>query len=113
MSCCDHDCSASAPDHGYRRILWAALVVNLLMFGVEIVASIIAGSVSLRADALDFLGDAANYVVALAVVGLALHWRARAALLKGAVMAVFGLWVAASTVHHAITASLPIGEMMG
>src|SRR6185369_8635609 len=77
-----------------------------------IAASIIAGSVSLRADALDFLGDAANYAIALAVVGLALHWRALAVLLKGAVMAVFGLWVAASTVHHAITASLPIGEMM-
>src|SRR6185312_3881670 len=110
MSYCDHDCSAPVPDHGYRRILWAALAVNLMMFGVEIAASIIACSVSLRADALDFLGDAANYAVALAVVGLALHWRARAALLKGAIMAVFGLWVAASTVHHAITATLPIGE---
>jgi Co/Zn/Cd efflux system component len=31
------------------------------MFGVEIVATIVAGSVSLRADALDFLADAANY----------------------------------------------------
>src|SRR6478736_1351860 len=99
MSCCDHDCSASSSnDHGYRRILWIALAVNIAMFGVEIVASIIACSVSLRADALDFLSDTANYAVALAVVGLALHWRARAALLKGAVMAVFGLWVAASTV---------------
>jgi hypothetical protein len=46
----------------------------------------IAGSVSLRADALDFLGDAANYAVALAVVGLSLQWRAGAALLKGSVI---------------------------
>jgi Co/Zn/Cd efflux system component len=65
-----------------------------------------------RADALDFLGDAANYAVALAVVGLALEWRARAALLKGLIMAVFGLWVAVSTIHHAITATLPVGELM-
>jgi Co/Zn/Cd efflux system component len=112
MSCCDHDCSAPAPDHGYRRILWVALTVNLAMFGIELIASLVAGSVSLRADALDFLGDAANYAVALAVVGLALHWRARAALLKGAVMGLFGLWVTASTVHHAITATVPQGEMM-
>jgi len=42
--------------------------------------------VSLRADALDFLGDAANYAVALAVVGLSLQWRAGAALLKGSVI---------------------------
>jgi Co/Zn/Cd efflux system component len=112
MSCCDHDCSASQTDHRYRRILWVALAVNLAMFGIEIAASIIAGSVSLRADALDFLGDAANYAVALAVVGLALHWRARAALLKGAVMGLFALWVAASTVHHAIAATVPHGEIM-
>jgi uncharacterized membrane protein YccF (DUF307 family) len=50
--------------------------------------------------------------VALAVVGLALHWRARAALLKGAAMGLFGLWVAASTVHHAIAATVPHGEIM-
>src|SRR3954447_8534458 len=114
MSCCDHDCSAPLQtDSRYRRILWVALAVNLTMFGVEIVASIAAGSVSLRADALDFLADAANYAVALAVVGLALHWRARAALLKGGVMGLFGLWVAASTIHHALTAAVPQAEMIG
>jgi Co/Zn/Cd efflux system component len=108
MSCCEHDCSASQTDNRYRRILGAALAVNLAMFGVEIVASIVAGSVSLRADALDFLADAANYAVALAVVGLALQWRARAALLKGGIMGLFGLCV-----HHAITATVPHAEMMG
>ena len=48
------------------------------------------GCSSLRADALDFLGDAANHGLALAVIGLALHWRAKAALLKGSVMGMFG-----------------------
>jgi Co/Zn/Cd efflux system component len=114
MSCCDHNCGpAPQPDNRYRLILWAALGVNLTMFGVEIIASIAAGSVSLRADALDFLADTANYAVALAVFGLALHWRARAALLKGAVMGLFGLWVAASTIQHAITATMPHAEIMG
>src|SRR5712675_3487684 len=107
MSCCDHDCSAPQTDHRYRRILKVALAVNLTMFGIEIATSIIAGSVSLRADALDFLGDAANYAVALAVVGLALHWRARAALLKGSVMGTFGLWVAGSTIYSVVTATAP------
>src|SRR6266478_7647950 len=63
MSCCDHDCFTPQTDERYRRVLWAALAVNLAMFLVEIVAGIIAGSVSLRADALDFLADAANYAV--------------------------------------------------
>ncbi|MFL5269809.1 MAG: cation diffusion facilitator family transporter [Stellaceae bacterium] len=113
MTCCDHDCSAPQTDERYRRVLWLALAVNMVMFIVEIVASILAGSVSLRADALDFLADTANYAVALLVVGLALRWRARAALLKGGVMGLFGLWVAVSTIHHAITATVPHAEMMG
>ena len=52
MSCCDHDCCEPAQtDNRYRRILWAALAVNLIMFGVELVARIIGRSVSVRADA--------------------------------------------------------------
>jgi Co/Zn/Cd efflux system component len=113
LACCEPDCSAPQTDERYPRVLWAALAVNLAMFLVEIVAGIVAGSVSLRADALDFLADAANYAVALAVVGLALRWRARAALLKGGAVGLFGLWVAAGTVSHAITATVPRAELMG
>ena len=113
MSCCEHDCQPAETGGRYRRILWVALGLNAAMFLIEIVASMIAGSVSLRADALDFLGDAANYAVALAVVSLALHWRARAALLKGSVMGMFGLWVAGSTIYSALTATVPKAEVMG
>lgn len=113
MGCCDNACSAPHTDSRYRRVLWAALAVNMAMFAVEIVASVVANSVSLRADALDFLADAANYAVALVVVGLALSWRARAALLKGVIMGLFGLWVAVSTIQHAITATVPHAEVMG
>jgi Co/Zn/Cd efflux system component len=113
VSCCDHDCQPAETGGRYRRILWVALGLNAAMFLIEIVASVIAGSLSLRADALDFLGDAANYAVALAVVGLALHWRALAALLKGSVMGMFGLWVAGSTIYSAVTAAVPKAEVMG
>lgn len=113
MDCCDHHCEKQAQARSYRRVLWLALGVNAAMFGIEIAASLAAGSVSLRADALDFLGDAANYAVALLVAGLALRWRAGAALLKGAVMAAFGLWVAASTVGQALTGTVPKPEIMG
>jgi Co/Zn/Cd efflux system component len=114
-SCCDHSCATSEPKQGarYRRILWVALAINLSMFFIEIAASLVSGSVSLRADALDFLGDAANYALALAVFGVALRWRASAALLKGIVMGAFGLWVAASTVYHAVHATVPTAEVMG
>jgi Co/Zn/Cd efflux system component len=102
-----------APDPRYRRVLWAALGINLAMFAVEIVASLTAGSVSLRADALDFLGDSANYALALLVLDRTLRTRASAALLKGGVMGVFGAWVAASTVYNAVFATVPKAEIMG
>jgi Co/Zn/Cd efflux system component len=116
-ACCNDGCasppSAPRPDGSYRLILWIALSVNLAMFVVEIVASLASRSMSLRADALDFLGDAANYALALAVFGMALRWRAATALAKGVVMGVFGLWVATSTVSSAVSEVVPKAEIMG
>jgi hypothetical protein len=60
------------------------------MFLVEIGAGLAAGSASLQADALDFFGDAANYAISLLVVGLALRYRAMAALAKGATTGLLG-----------------------
>ena len=93
-SCANGACSAAAVVRpGYRRALWAALIVNALMFGVELAGAQVAGSVSLLADAADFLGDAANYALSLAVLSMGLIWRARAAFLKGLTMAAFGAFV--------------------
>src|SRR3954449_5957417 len=95
-SCCSHDnCHALDPHQGnesYRRVLWAVLAINAAMFAVEVIAGLAAGSASLQADALDFLGDTANYAISLVVVGMTLRYRATAALAKGATMAAFGLW---------------------
>src|SRR5436305_2966886 len=110
--CCD--CSApSSADRKFRVVLWAALVINLAMFAVEIGGSILAGSSALQADALDFLADAANYAISLSVAGAALAWRARAALVKGATMGVFGLGVLVSAAWHAIAGTVPHAELMG
>src|SRR4051812_27518752 len=99
-SCCSHDhCQAPDPQRGnesYRRVLWAVLAINAAMFAVEVIAGLAAGSASLQADALDFLGDAGNYAISLFVVGMALRYRATAALIKGATMGGFGLWGSAS-----------------
>ena len=77
----------------YRKILWAALIINLAMFGIEIGAGFKSGSTSLLADAIDFFGDAANYGVSLAVLSATVVMRAKAAMLKGACMLGFGLFV--------------------
>lgn len=110
-------CCAPEPgpttDPRYRRVLWAALAINAGMFAVEIVAGLAAGSVSLQADALDFLGDAGNYVISLMVLGSVLAVRARAALAKGLTMGVLSVWVVASTVWHALAGTLPDAATMG
>ena len=106
----DHD-----HDHGNaaRPALWIALILNAGMFLVELGAGLGAGSTSLVADSADFLGDAANYGLALAVLSMALVWRARVALLKGITMGLFGLWVAGMTIHHAIAGTVPEPATMG
>ena len=93
-SCCSVpspiDCTNNDPR--WRRILWIALTVNLAMFVIEISAGALSGSRALQADALDFLGDAANYAFSLGVAGMALSWRAKTALLKGITIFSFG-WI--------------------
>jgi len=115
MDCCDH-CHTSDPqrgDLGYRRVLWIVLGINTAMFLVEIGAGLAAGSASLQADALDFLGDAANYGISLFVVGMALRYRAMAAFAKGVSMGAFGLWVIATVIWHAVHGTLPSAVTMG
>jgi Co/Zn/Cd efflux system component len=97
----------------HRRVLWTVLLINAAMFAVEVGAGIAAGSASLQADSLDFLGDAANYAISLLVVGMALRYRASAALAKGATMAAFGLWVIATVVWHSLYGTLPSAFTMG
>src|SRR5436309_9708487 len=94
-------------DDAYRRVLWAVLATNAAMFAVEVITGLAAGSAALQADALDFLGDAANYAISLLVVGMALRYQALAALAKGATMGAFGLWVIATVVWHTLHGTLP------
>jgi Co/Zn/Cd efflux system component len=113
--CCDH-CDMADPHRGnpaYRRVLWAVLAINAVMFAVEIGAGLAARSATLQADALDFLGDSANYAISLFVVRMALRHRAMAALAKAATMGVFGLWVIATVLWHAAHGTLPSAFTMG
>src|SRR3954463_16452301 len=118
MACCcnDEPCSPGGPapsDPAWRRVLWIPLAVNGVMFLAEIGSGIAAGSASLQADALDFLGDTANYAISLGVAGMVLVWRARAALLKGITLLVLALWVIGITVFQTWSGTLPKAEVMG
>jgi len=104
----DHCCAPSAPaaDPRYRKVLWIALVVNVAMFAAELAAAASSASVSLLADSIDFFGDAANYGLSLAVLGMALSVRSRAAVVKALCMGAFGVFVlgrAAWSAAHGIS----------
>lgn len=96
----------------YRRVLWVALAINVLMFVVEIGGGVSAGSSALQADALDFLGDAANYGISLFVLSSAMIVRARASLIKGATMAAFGCWVVGHAIYQSTTGLVPEPSVM-
>lgn len=114
-SCCENVCaSANAlSDKRWRRALWIALIVNAAMFAGELVAGAAAGSRSLQADALDFLGDSANYAISLGVAGMAIGWRAKAALLKGSSLALLGSYIFLSTVWAIWSGRTPEAGVMG
>lgn len=114
-SCCAGGCSgeSAAVDPRFRKALWIALVINTLMFLVEIVGGLSSGSVSLLADAVDFAGDAANYALSLAVLAMGVLWRTRAALVKGLTMAAYGLFVLGKTAWAALSGVAPEPVTMG
>lgn len=95
----------------FKKVLYVALVLNISNVH-SVSVGVLADSVSLRADAMDFLGDSANYTISLFVLNHSLRTRAKASLLKAATMLAFGLWVVASTILNAIHGSFPVPEMM-
>jgi cation diffusion facilitator family transporter len=112
-SCCSTPSCGATVTPRYRKALWVALIINAVMFAVEIVGGWQSGSVSLLADAVDFAGDAANYGISLTVLAMGLAWRARAALLKGLTMAGFGLFVFGRTIWVAFSGVTPEPLTMG
>ena len=113
-NCCGPDDVGNAHnDPTWRRVLWLALALNGTMFAVEIVAGLAADSRALQADTLDFLGDSANYAISLGVAGMAIVWRARAALAKAATMLAFGIWVLGSAIWGFFAGASPDAGTMG
>lgn len=110
--CCDHE-TPTTTDHAYRRVLYIVLVLNAVMFAVESIAGYVASSSALQADAIDFLGDALNYVSALYVLDKSMRWKSVAAFVKGGVIGVFGLLLLVNTVYHWMYEILPQAETMG
>ncbi len=97
----------------HKNVLKTVLVINAVLFVVEAAAGLLANSTALVADSLDMLGDSLVYGFSLYVLWRSAAWRTRAALLKGAIMAVFGVGVLIQAVHKLIVGVIPVAETMG
>lgn len=97
MSDCCNQKTFDGMSTDYRRALVAVTAINAIMFIVEISAGYLARSQALKADALDFGGDAATYAISLAVIGMSASVRARAALFKAGTLALIAIFILVST----------------
>ena len=112
--CCATKAQELTALHGkHRTVLIAVLVINAVLFFVEAAAGLLANSTALLADSLDMLGDSLVYGFSLYVLWRSAAWKAKAALLKGAIMAVFGAGVLLELVYKMISGIVPGAATMG
>jgi len=76
---------------GFRHTLFIVAALNLAYFGVEFAAAVIIGSVSLLADSIDFLEDAALNGLILLAMGWRASSRSAVAKLLAAIILIPGL----------------------
>jgi Co/Zn/Cd efflux system component/copper chaperone CopZ len=97
----------------YRRALWIVVLLNAGYGTVEIVGGFLAGSQSVKADALDFIGDGVISFLGLIAVGWGLAARAKAALLQGIFLGVLGAGVLVATAYRVLVHQQPEAQLMG
>ena len=110
---CCHNEEFDGTSPVFRRALWIVIAINAVMFVVEMAAGAAARSQALKADALDFIGDAATYGLSLWVIGKPAVWRANAALIKAASLFLMGGFILALALYRAIFAAAPDASVMG
>lgn len=102
--CC---CQLEAKNESLKKVLWIALVLNFSMFLLENFQGFVSQSLSLRADAIDFLGDSANYFATLFVLNSSIKSKAKISLTKALFMLGFGVWVLVEALMRFFNGSIP------
>lgn len=111
--CIDKECEIEALRNRQYSTLKIVLIINAVMFVVELTAGFISGSLSLLADSLDMLCDALVYGFSIYVVARGGRLKAIAALSKGGIMAVFGLFVLGQAIYKILFPHVPAFETIG
>ncbi len=112
-ACCGNDQEFDGTAPAFKRALVAVIIINAAMFVVEMVFGAAAASQALKADALDFLADAATYGLSLWAIGRSVETRARAARFKAWTLVIMGLGILGLALYRAVFSVSPQAELMG
>lgn len=111
--CCGERAVAASSAPKYVRALWLVTVMNGAMFLAGLVALSLSGSVAVRADMLDFLGDAVSTGAALLLIDRSKRTRNNASLVQGAVLGVLGVYAFAGALYRFTVDVVPQASEMG
>ena len=96
----------------HSKILLIVLLINIIMFAIELISGIRANSLALTGDSLDMLGDSLVYASSLFVIYRSQNAQARVSLLKGFVMMVSAFTVLVRGLYQFHNWSIPVQEIM-
>lgn len=112
--CCENKaCTLEALGKRQSSTLKIVLVINAVMFVIELTAGILANSTALLSDSLDNLGDALTYGLSLYAVNRGMRSKAKVALFKGTLILLAALFVLGQVGYRLLVPVLPTFETMG
>jgi Co/Zn/Cd efflux system component len=111
--CSDKECAIEALQARQSSTLKIVLVINAVMFVVELAAGQLARSTALFSDTLDKMGDATTYGLSLYAVSRGARSKAKVALFKGGLILAAGLFVLGQVIYGILHPGVPVFETMG
>ncbi len=111
--CSEKGCAIEALIARQRATLKIVLVINAVLFVVELASGLFARSTALLSDSLDNLGDATTYGLSLYAVSRGARDKARVALFKSGLILAAGLFVSGQVIYSIVHPGVPVFETMG
>jgi len=109
----DHEHSHCDTISHDRKMLWIVLLLNGIMFLIELFQGLHANSSSLLADSMDFFSDSLSYIITLYVIQKHIHVRAKAALFKASFMLLLAAVALIQGVINLVHETVPASDTMG
>ncbi|HYR05502.1 MAG TPA: cation transporter, partial [Gallionella sp.] len=112
--CCENKaCALNVLRERQGATLKIVLGINAVMFVVELIAGMMAGSTALLSDSLDNLGDTLTYGLSLYAVSRGPRSKAKVALFKGTLILMAGTFVLFQVAYRIAVPVIPTYETMG